>query len=259
MIDDRHPEELLASYAEDTLPDGERATVETHLSTCARCREETSLALRAIEAVRTLPDEPVPLGVTRPVLEEVRVRAARTKPRPLSQRVLWAAGGAVAAAFIGLVAIWVLPGVGSSANDSAGGTAEVAQAPTVGGGAGNASGPQAARVTLEHRSTDYDDAALRRLAESTAVAARGRVLGAPADEASTAGETRTAAACLDKGAGTEPRDVLVRLISATYSGEPALIGVYLTGASAEQPAKSVLIWVVRPNTCEFASITQDRI
>jgi hypothetical protein len=260
MTDDRHPEELLAEYADGALPDGERAEVEAHLATCARCREEVGLAGRAAAELRAIPDEPVPVGVTRPVFDEIRERGARGRPRPLSQRVLWAAGGAIAAAFIGLLAVWVLPGIGT-----VGGSADTAAAPAEASRAtaGDATGtgaPAAGRsVSLEHSSTDYDDVALQHLATTSATRFEGRVLGPTVDETSASGETARAASCLAKGAGTEPTDVLVRLVSASYNGTPALIGVYLTGPAPDAPAKTVLIWVVDANTCEFLSITQARI
>ncbi len=261
MIDDRHPEELLAGYADGTLRDDERAEVESHLATCARCREEVALATPTIAELRTIPDEPVPVGVTRPVLDEVRQRAMSTRPRPLSQRVIWAAGGAVAAAFIGLLAVWVLPGIGTSANDAAtGGNAPVAAASgTTAGGSGGSSEVAGRPVPLEHSSTDYDDPALGRLASSSARRFDGRTLGPAVDEASASGETARAAACLAKGAGTDPADELIRLISARYNGSPAVIGVYLTGSSPGAPAKTVLIWVVDAQTCEFLSIAEARI
>jgi anti-sigma factor RsiW len=44
--------DLLPWYANDTLPDGERRTVEAHLAECPRCREEIVACQRLGEAVR---------------------------------------------------------------------------------------------------------------------------------------------------------------------------------------------------------------
>jgi len=85
------------------------------------------------------------------------------------------------------------------------------------------------------------------------------VLGRPTDNSTAGAATRTATGCLTRGAGTEPQDVLVRLIDARYRGRPALIGVYLTGPSPGGAPDKVLVWVVRRDGCEFASYTQDRI
>jgi len=40
-----HPEDLLASYALDTLPEGDALQVESHLEVCTLCREEVALLL----------------------------------------------------------------------------------------------------------------------------------------------------------------------------------------------------------------------
>ncbi|MCH7712343.1 MAG: anti-sigma factor [Chloroflexi bacterium] len=40
-----HPEDLLASYALDTLPEGDAAQVESHLDVCTLCREEVAQLL----------------------------------------------------------------------------------------------------------------------------------------------------------------------------------------------------------------------
>jgi putative zinc finger protein len=259
MTDDRHPEELLAGYVDGTLTDKERGVVESHLSSCPRCREESALSMRAVATLRQVEDEPVPFGVMNPVTAEIRRRMERTRPRSVSQRVVWAAGGAIAAAFIGIVAIWVLPGVGArDATTMAGGGAEAAsasRAPT--DTTAGALAPQ--RVLLERTSTDYDDPALAALATRTATDARS---GGPAAAPQASGDgpaTREATACLAKGAGIEPQDVLVRLIEARYHGEPAYVGVYLTSPAEGQPPKSVVVWVVRADTCEFLSITSKRI
>jgi predicted anti-sigma-YlaC factor YlaD len=262
MTDKRHPEQLLAGYVDGSLTDRDRRAVESHLSTCARCRQESALAMRGLGALRELADEPVPVGVMNPVNEEIARRMSRP-PRPLSQRVLWAAGGAVAAAFIGVLAVWVLPNVGGGAADMAGGVAAPEAAasgtrgPSTTGGEGVAGA--LAPIGMEHTSTNYDDTALRSLASATARDAAAGTLGASDTPGSEPAETATATECLAKGASVEPQDVLVRLISARYRGEPALIGVYLSGPAPGRTADEVVVWVVRPQTCEFASITSKRI
>lgn len=261
MSDVRHPEELLAGYVDGTLDDKERAVVEAHLSGCDRCREESALAMRAVGLLREIAEEPVPFGVMNPVTAEIARRMRRTTPRPLSQRVLWAAGGAIAAAFIGIVALWVLPGVGGgnqSADSTAAGAAAEAGAPrvTTSGGAATVAG---APVSLERRSTNYDDAALARLATETAATAKAGSLRAETEATADAAATKAATSCLARGAGVEPQDVLVRLIAARYGGKPAFIGVFLTSPAQGRPADGVLVWVVDADTCRFASITTKRI
>ncbi|MGZ4136846.1 MAG: zf-HC2 domain-containing protein [Actinomycetota bacterium] len=266
MSDDRHPEELLAGYVDGSLSERERAVVESHLSTCARCREESGLAMHAVATLNDLDDVPVPVGVMSPVTAELAQRMSRTAPRPLSQRVLWAAGGAIAAAFVGLVAIWVLPGIGANDNGAGRATAPEAAAAsgtTVagagGGGALSTAGTnRGLAVTLEHRPTNYDNVALARLATQAAADAGTGALGPAADATTQPSATRSALECVRKGAEVEPQDVLVRLISAQYAGEPAYVAVFLTGPAPSQPPKSVLVWVVHADGCTFASFTSKR-
>jgi hypothetical protein len=266
MTDDRHPEELLAGYVDGTLTDRERAAVESHLSACLRCREESALAMRASSALREIREEPVPVGVMNPVRAEIAQRARGSSGRPLSQRVLgWATAAAVAAAFAGVVALWVLPnaGVGGSADNAAGRAApEAANASgtTAPAGAGAGALATAPPVALRRESTNFDDQALAKLATATATAVKSGALREAADARPQSAETDSAAACLARGAASvEPQAILVRLISARYKGDPAVIGVYLTGPGAGQPPNSVLVWVVRAGTCQTASITSSRI
>jgi hypothetical protein len=261
MTDDRHPEELLAGYVDGSLSDRERTAVESHLTRCARCRDEAALGSSAVATLRTIEDEPVPVGVMSPVHAEIARRMSAPRSRPLSQRVLWAAGGAIAAAFIGLVAIWVLPNVGGSANSASAPTAL-----TSGGGAEGANGgaptnPMLARraVGLEQRSTNFEDSTLQSLAKRTASTVRGRPLGIAVDTSAQPEETTAALLCVVKGAQPESEDVLVRLIEARYKGAAAFIAVYLHGPSPTQPPTEVDVWVVRTNGCAFASFTSSRV
>ena len=58
--DAEHPEELLAVYADGEASDADAAEVEAHLATCARCRDELSLARDAMRALHDLPELPSP-------------------------------------------------------------------------------------------------------------------------------------------------------------------------------------------------------
>ncbi|HEY3264298.1 MAG TPA: zf-HC2 domain-containing protein [Actinomycetota bacterium] len=266
MTDDRHPEELLAGYVDGTLSDRERAAVESHLSTCLRCREESALAMRAVEDLREMQEEPVPFGVMNPVTAEIARRTSPASARPLSQRVLGlAAAAAVAAAFIGLIGVWVLPnlGAGGGAADNAGGGAAVeAAAPSATRAASGVGAPAfggSRPVPLERQSRNYDQGALESLARSTADDATTGTLRAGTGAPPQPAEADSASACLARGTGVEPQAVLVRLISARYGKEPALIGVYLTGPGQGQPPNEVIVWVVQPSTCQIASFTSKRI
>jgi anti-sigma factor RsiW len=99
-----HPEELLADYVDGTLEDEQRAVVDAHLPGCATCREELELARGALAALANLEDEPVPFGVTGPVLAEAGRRFERRRV-VVYERLQWAAGLAAAAALVLVVAL----------------------------------------------------------------------------------------------------------------------------------------------------------
>ena len=84
-----HPEDLLADYVDGTLAEHERAVVDAHLRG-ARSAGRSSSSARAVTALATLEEVPVPLGVTGPVLAEAGRRFERR--RTASARLQWAAG-----------------------------------------------------------------------------------------------------------------------------------------------------------------------
>ncbi|HXF73443.1 MAG TPA: zf-HC2 domain-containing protein, partial [Actinomycetota bacterium] len=103
-----HPgDELLAAYVDDRLSEPERAAVSAHLDACPTCQEEAALAAQARDVLRALPEEPVPVGVTGPVRDEV-LGAPRSRR---AQALRWLAGAAVAAAIVAVAAL-ALPDLG---------------------------------------------------------------------------------------------------------------------------------------------------
>src|SRR5688500_11097392 len=122
-----HPEELLSGYVDGTLPSEERAVVDAHLAACATCREEVELAQEALTALGSLEDQPVPFGVTGPVMAEAGQRFERRGA--VWQRVQWGAGLAAAAALVLVVALNLSTGdSGDRANAPRDGTAEAGAA-----------------------------------------------------------------------------------------------------------------------------------
>jgi anti-sigma factor RsiW len=99
-----HPEDLLADYVDGTLDERQRAVVDAHRVGCSSCGEEVAMARRALSALASLEDEPVPFGVTGPVLAEAgrRLEGRRTV---LWERLQWAFGAAAAAALVLVVAL----------------------------------------------------------------------------------------------------------------------------------------------------------
>nr|MBA3690769.1 zf-HC2 domain-containing protein [Actinomycetota bacterium] len=54
------PDDLLAATVDGTLSEADRHAVETHLRTCARCRDQVEAAGRARAVLKALPAELAP-------------------------------------------------------------------------------------------------------------------------------------------------------------------------------------------------------
>jgi anti-sigma factor RsiW len=250
-----HPEELLADYVDGAIGDDERAVVDAHLRACATCREEVLLSRAAVTALRALEEEPVPLGVTGPVLAEAGRRFERRRSA-LWSRVQWAAGAAAAAALVLVVVVNLGgPGTGQDAADRAGAGADSATAQD--GGEEAAVAAEAALPGLEVQGgVSYDGAGVRSLAEVTAERERtGEDTLAAPDSAPAPDGFREPSAALDclrtSGAPVdEPTtDTLVRLIQARYEGTPAYFAVFLESPGAGQPPDTVVVWVTARDDC----------
>jgi hypothetical protein len=246
-----HPEELLAGYVDGTLSGAERAAVDAHLASCDLCREEVELSRAAVAALAALEDEPVPFGVTGPVLAEAGRRFERRRTL-VWQRLQWAVGLAAAAALVAVVAVSL--GRGGDESLRAGGDAVVeAPAPAE----GEAALGQALPGLERQRGVGYDDAGVRSLARSAVTAAEegatdGAIAYAPPDEA---------LACLREGGAPldEPGDVLVRLIEAEYLDTPAYLALFLEGPGAGQPADHAVVWVVATEDCRILTTASQRL
>ena len=263
MTQTAHPEELLAEYVDGTLDERDRRAVEAHLVTCHVCRHEVGLAGGARQMLQRLPEEPVPLGVTGRVVEQAGRRSSRTgrEAPPWGHRVQWAAGIAVAAALVAVVAV-SLPNLGDGTSDEGAPTADTAAeaaAGRAGGSNATAAAPEYAfDVSLEQVDRDLDDKALRKLATSVAEAVRKDTLAAPAD-AGTAEETEEALECIGTWAGATGDEVLVRLLQARYLGQDAYVAVYLTGPGVGEAPTRATVWVASTGDCRFLDITYTNI
>ena len=261
-----HPEELLAEFVDDpaALSPQDREAVESHLASCARCREDVALAGRGLAAMGLLEEVPVPLGVTGPILSKVKTE------RPWMSRFgrPIAAAAAAAAIFIGGFAI--LSNLGGSADED--GPADMQEGA---GGAGDAAPEAAAGVPVEVYDEDFSSADLQALADqaakmrSAAATAEGGVdtpgsedsamSTAPPQPATVNADSGEATACLAKVAKIGGNDRLVRLIKAGFEGKPAYIGFYEHSPGAGQPPDRLAVWVVDAGSCEppaLASATQ---
>lgn len=248
-----HPEELLAGFVDGTLTDTERAGIDAHLATCELCREEVELSRTAVAALAVLEDEPVPFGVTGPVIAEAGRRFERRRAA-VWQRLQWAAGLAAAAALVAVVAVNLGGGDGEGLRTSAedAGAGAEAPAPEVGAALGALPGLE------RQRGVSYDDAGIGSLART---AAEGAESAATPDEAVTYAAPDTALGCLRRSGAPldEPGDLLVRLIEAGYLGTPAYVAVFLEGPGAGQPPDHVVVWVAAIEDCRILTTASQRL
>lgn len=257
-----HPEELLADHVDGTLSEDQRAVVVAHLEVCETCREEVELARAAVAALGSLEDEPVPFGVTGPVLAEAGRRfEGRRSAR--WERLQWGAGMAAAAALVLVVVL----NLGSDEQRDGVTTLESSTAATdAGAGAPEAAAPSGDLRFVFHgledqTGVDYDDAGVLALAQDSVALVLGEAAPTTADGATTRA-TDDALGCIEaSGAPTvdDPRDTLIRLLAAEYQGTPAYIAVYAEGPGAGQPADRIVIWGVDQQTCSILTTASLKI
>lgn len=254
-----HPQELLSGYVDGKLPHEERTVVDAHLAACAICREEVELAHEALSALEALEEQPVPFGVTGPVMAEAGRRFERRGA--VWQRIQWGAGLAAAAALVLVVAL----------NLSAGDSVDRANAPRDRATAG-AEAPGAALSAddtlpkLERqRTVNYSDSGIRLLAQDAAERSGGEE-SSPTVETDTGGggdvefaaqdERGVAVDCLRTSGAPldDAREKLFRLIEAQYQGTPAYFAVFLESPGGGQPPDSAIVWVVATRDCRILTL-----
>ena len=261
-----HPDDLLADYVDGALADAERAGVDAHLATCARCRDEVALAGRARSALKEMPLAEAPAGIASRALAEAASagKAARVGGPPRWTRLLPIAAAAVV---VGLLVI-ALPRLGQRAGSpqvAASGGAVQQEAgdaapsnPRPEPGSADALKKIATKgVAVEHLPLDYTDESLRDLVEETA--ARWRDVAFPnrtaAGFAAAPDATLWNAAdglafdCVFEEVQRQPNAILVRVIDASYRGEPAFLAVFLEGSGAGRAADRAVVWIVLKDGC----------
>lgn len=240
-----HPQdELLAAALDGTLTPPERETVEAHLAVCALCREDLELARAARGALGALPTEVrPPIDVAAAVTAQVsgRSSAAATEPVPAPSTPRWyRAAGLVAAAAAIVLAVMVVPNVVGGDADDRNSTAALEAGSS--GAAPQASGVDSAG---KGQDLDFDGPALQNLADESAKRSAS-FASVGGSELSTADQAADRALdCVRSAAGSSlPRDaVTLRLLSATYGGTPAYIGVFhLPGGRAD-------VWAAARDDC----------
>ncbi len=258
-----HPLDQLAAFVDGTLDTAERAVVDEHLRSCARCRGEVEAAAAARAALRAMPEPVSPDLSARFTPEQLERLAApgSSAGTPWSKIV----PALAAAAVVALVAL-VVPRLGTGSDDAGVAADGVAEA-----GSDQTNAPP----RLELLDEDLDELALQEEAAALAVsyaqavapdagvdAGQGAV-GAEAtapDQARTAGPARTAQAvsCLEQAFPGFPGRI-VRVQEATFEGTPAFIAYVLESPGADAPPDSLSVWVADAADCSILSFTSARI
>ena len=270
-----HPDDLLADYVDGALADEERAGVDAHMETCARCRDEVALAGRAREALKRVPLAEAPAGIASRALAEAASagKAASTEGPPRWTRLLPIAAAAVV---VGLLAIALprlgqpagspqIAATGGAAQQEAGGAAPSSPRAELGSADADALKKIATRgVAVEQLPLDYTDESLRDLVEETASRWRDVVFpnltaaGVGAAPQAIFGDAadRLAFDCVFEVVPRQPNAILVRVIDASYQGKPALLAVFLEGTGAGRAADRAVVWIVRKDGCSFARVVE---
>lgn len=243
-----HPEELLAGYVDGTLSTEERASVDAHLSGCARCRGEEAAAARARTALAMLPDLPAPLGVASRALEEAGAlrRAKRDSGNARWYRLVGATAAAAAAVVVLAV---VLPSIGRT--PSPGPTAD-RRIEAASGSALDASGQAAGAPVLEIQPVDYDQGSITALTASYQRSPSASTEFSTATRTGSPQKLSAALSCLAKATPGETGS-LTRLIRARFEGTPAYVAVFLETPGAGEPPDSVAVWVISSQSCSILS------
>lgn len=265
-----HPDELLAEYGDDALGPEDRARVEAHVSGCARCTEELSLAGEARTALGTLPVLEAPDGIGFAARSEAR----RGSPRP---RLLKAVAGiAAAAVLIGGVTFAALsggddaaesPGEGDAAAEAPASeeTQERAPEPAAGFSADAAVlYPRFERSGERYRAGDLADVGGRLREEALGALEQGMPptaadFYAGFDVTTLPRPTAQALACVTD-AFTPDRSVVPFVIEqARFEQEPAYLASFLQGPAPDQPYDRIVLIVAGRDDCVLRTLASQRL
>ncbi|HVL90690.1 MAG TPA: zf-HC2 domain-containing protein [Actinomycetota bacterium] len=249
-----HPEhEQLSAYADGELGATERVAVEAHLAACGKAREMLA-AIRATLADFAALDE-----VEMDPQVGFAIRSALARERKLSSRTrryAWA-GGAAAAALVGILSFAILGGGPNPARDAS--------------GAGLGGGPQlmamedldedsALRVLETYVQENYAFPGARGDMGGDDAAAETAVLThappAPEIQAYSAADATTFADCIRTIERESDSARLVRSIAATYKGEPVYVLIF--EIPAERPDR-VEMWITARDSCETRYFSQANV
>ena len=242
-----HPYEQLADLVDGTLDEGDLAGVQTHLNTCASCREDVAHGTVGREAARSLPQSPAPADLHHRVVTAAGGRGNGVPGRGVPQWYRWA-GVAAAAAVVVAIAI-ALPNVGGERNKGSAGGAEATLA----------TGPEAqeaaSAVPLDVLHNNFDEGGLQQLVSASSSDTR-----SPEQAVSTDASPDPSAAlrCVTKAVQNNATGRLIRLIQARFQGRAAYIALYLESPGAGQQPDLVAAWVAARDDCSFLSLAYSR-
>jgi anti-sigma factor RsiW len=250
-----HPEELLAGYVDGTLSQSERMIVDEHLAGCALCRGEVALATSARAGLGALAEQPAPAEIAAAVRDAIAQNPpvkTTVSRMPARYRLIT---GLAAAAVVALLVV-MLPHLGGSSRSTNQLAAGGASATTKEGLPAQVSsgGPQ-----LEIQIGDYTTATVARLAQRIPTP-----MSPQASDSNFGGMAGTDAArqkalsCLQTAFAGIPGDP-VRLIQATFQGQPAFIGVFTEGPGAGLPADTVTVRVASVSSCTVLTFTSSKV
>jgi hypothetical protein len=277
-----HPDELLAGYVDGSASSEERRAVDSHLPGCPRCRDELALARMARSALMSLPELDAP-GLAAQGIEslrrgEVQPAERRTERIPatsgldageadeLAERraaerkagerrqwqVSWAAVAGVAAVLALLAVVPLLLNRGGGARTATGPARGAVPSP-----AKDANYPP-----VFDRSSDYDQASIRALAQQLGEDAR---RGAFEEDRTSASQTRAplmagasprlasvsaqdVVRCALQGTGLPADTIPVYLETATYRGTPAFVVAVQTEGGTRSHLR---VYAVSRQGCSF--------
>ena len=232
-----HPYEQLADLLDGTLDEENLAGVQSHLDTCASCRDDLAHATAGREAARSLPQAAAPAELHRDV---VLAAGGRGHGSPTWYR--WA-GVAAAAAVVVAIAI-ALPNVGDGGKQRA--AEDAAASAEVQAAEGGARANDDVAFAVEDK--NYDEKALQQLVSSSADTAS-------SEQAPLAGARTDPAAvrCVERAVPDEATGRLSRVIQARFQRRAAYIGLYLESPGAGQQPDLVAAWVAARDDCSFLS------
>jgi putative zinc finger protein len=296
--DSDHPDDLLAGSVDGTLTDVERAELQAHLHGCEQCRSELLLAESAARALAGLPELDAPWGLGREAIEESRKGSARSHPRRWAAIAGAAAAAVLIVGLGVAVLRGPQNGAQPAAAPATSGATSSSEKGNDSGGAAGISAPTIQSGLIERRNRNYASRDVEDLASAWARRAKtrtaqppqeattapttaatsgpsfsGAATSAPTTAAGTSGTpapTPSAApladlndpdsivSCIDTAAGMDDATRPIRVIVARFEEKPALIGIFLNGPGAGQPADLVVVWV-SSRTCELLHYASHRI